>query len=161
MEQIRPPVIGREISSTQPAKCDASLVATRIEILFSAYRKADFADPIGFVAQLGTVLEQYPEWVVRHVTGPTTGIQRTSTFPPSIAEVVVACDSLYGAELQREERQRRIDQQLAERRALPNWAKRQPQNTLTYAQAQEMIRENPSIKIVGVFDRDRTIPYRG
>jgi hypothetical protein len=44
------------------------------------------------LVQLGLVLEQYDDAVIRWVTSPLTGIQRQCKFPPSIAEVVEACD---------------------------------------------------------------------
>lgn len=47
---------------------------------------------MGFVTQLGAILERYPDEVVEYVTDPMTGIQRKVKFPPSIAEVVEACD---------------------------------------------------------------------
>lgn len=61
--------------------------------LFSAYRRDDFAEPDGFVLQLGLVLEPYPDSVIDEVTSPRTGLQRRLKFPPSIAEVVEACDA--------------------------------------------------------------------
>lgn len=64
-------------------------------ILFSAYRKADYADVDGFMAQLGAVLSAYPKQVVVHVTSPLTGIQRRLKFPPTIAEIVEACEEVY------------------------------------------------------------------
>jgi hypothetical protein len=60
--------------------------------VLSSYRRDDFANPDGFLAQLGLVLEQYDDAVIRWVTSPLTGIQRQCKFPPSIAEVVEACD---------------------------------------------------------------------
>lgn len=75
-------------------------VALAIKMLLSAYRKDDYADPEGFVAQLGAILERYDPAVVDHVTSPYTGIQRQLRFPPTIAEVVSACD----AEADRRER---------------------------------------------------------
>ncbi len=71
----------------------ASLIARQARILFSAYRRDDFADPEAFVLQLGVVLEAYADEVINTVTHPRTGLQRRCKFPPSIAEVVEACDS--------------------------------------------------------------------
>lgn len=136
-------------------------MATRIEILFSAYRKADFADPVGFVAQLGVVLEKYPEWVVRHVTSPETGIQRKSTFPPSIAEVISACEDLYGAERYAEEWDARAKRQAEERERLPEWVRPRQAPTISYAEAELMRKGNGSIRILGPFDLGRAVPYRG
>ena len=61
-------------------------------MLLSAYRKDEWADPESFVAQLGIVLGGYSDDVVNYVTDPRTGIQRSSKWPPSIAEVVDACE---------------------------------------------------------------------
>lgn len=65
-------------------------------MIFSAYRKDDFADAEGFAVQLATVLERYPDGVIEAVTGPLTGIQRRSKFPPTLAEIVTACDDETG-----------------------------------------------------------------
>lgn len=61
-------------------------------MIFSAYRKDDFADPDSFVLQVGLVLERYPDGVIQEVSSPLTGIQRKSKFPPTIADLVEACD---------------------------------------------------------------------
>lgn len=75
----------------------------QIQMLFVSYRRADYADPDGFIASLAIVLAQYPEEVVIYVTHPETGIQRTIKFPPTIPEVVEACDNrvAYLARMQR------------------------------------------------------------
>lgn len=44
------------------------------------------------MASLGMVLEQYPDEVVIYVTDPRTGIQRKAKWPPTISEIVEACD---------------------------------------------------------------------
>lgn len=67
-------------------------MAAAIQRLFSAYRRDDFADPEGFVVQLGTVLCDFPEDVVDFITSPRTGIQRRSKWPPTISEIVSACE---------------------------------------------------------------------
>jgi hypothetical protein len=64
--------------------------------IFSAYRTDQYADPEGFKVQLGAVLEEYPDDVIAHVSDPRTGVQRRSTFPPSISEIVKACDEHAG-----------------------------------------------------------------
>jgi hypothetical protein len=61
-------------------------------MLFSAYRRDDFTDPEGFVTQLGTILSEFPEEVVTYVTSPGTGLQRRSKWPPTISEVLTACE---------------------------------------------------------------------
>lgn len=61
--------------------------------LFSAYRIDQYGDPEGFKASLGAVLEQYPDDVIRYVCDPRTGVQRQCKFPPTISEIVTACDA--------------------------------------------------------------------
>lgn len=67
-------------------------MARQGEVLFSAYRAADYADPKGFAVQLASVLSEFSEDVVIHVTSPKTGIQRRSKWPPTISEVLEACE---------------------------------------------------------------------
>lgn len=75
------------------------MVTRAIKLIFSAYRKDDYADAKGFVAQLGTILQSYPASVVDFISSPMTGIQRKSKFPPSIAEIVEACNDRLGYEV--------------------------------------------------------------
>jgi hypothetical protein len=65
-------------------------------MLFSSYRKDQYDDPDSFMLQLGMVLEQYPDEVCRFVTDPRTGIQRRIKWPPTISEIVEACDEHAG-----------------------------------------------------------------
>jgi len=60
--------------------------------VFGSYRIDQFADPEGFKNGLGAVLEGYPDEVITYVCDPRTGIQRRSKFPPTISEIVEACD---------------------------------------------------------------------
>lgn len=62
------------------------------QLILSSYRRDDFADPDGFAVQIAMVLERYDDAVIRAVTSPLTGIQRTCKFPPSIAEFVEFID---------------------------------------------------------------------
>jgi hypothetical protein len=64
-----------------------------MKALFSAYRLDQYSDPEGFYVNIGLVLEQYPIDTIRFVTDPRTGIQRTHEWPPSVANVVPACES--------------------------------------------------------------------
>jgi hypothetical protein len=61
-------------------------------ILFSAYRLDQYNDPEGFKVNIGMVLEQYPIDTIRFVTDPRTGVQRRHEWPPSVKNVVDACD---------------------------------------------------------------------
>lgn len=60
--------------------------------IFSAYRTDQYADPEGFLHQLGAVLEEFPDEVITHVSDPRTGVQRRSEWPPTIAKIVAACE---------------------------------------------------------------------
>lgn len=73
-------------------KANPATVSRAIQLLFSAYRRDDFADPEGFVAQLGVILCDFPEEVVNYITSPKTGMQRRSKWPPTISEVLSACE---------------------------------------------------------------------
>jgi hypothetical protein len=119
------------------------LIAKQIEVLFSAYRRADYADPVGFVAQLGAILEGYPEDVIVYVTSPQTGLQRRLTFPPSIPEVVKACDERV-AELHRQ-------------RQAEDWAerKRESDRLKRLAPPPQAVRERPQFATNG----NRLISY--
>lgn len=77
--------------STSPS--DAVWIAQRIAVLLSAYRRDDYQNPEMFVMQLGQILAKYSPEIVAYVTDPMTGIQRKVKFPPSIAEVVEACEA--------------------------------------------------------------------
>lgn len=125
--------------------------------IFSAYRKADFADPDGFVVQLGSVLEDYPDWVVAQVSHPKTGIQRKSKFVPVIAEIVTACEEAYSPVRYAEQWDARAQQQAAERQALPPSQHSKPAGKIiTYRELPEGVRP------IGVFEADgRTAIYRG
>src|SRR5258708_9432398 len=73
-----------------------SWIAALARQILSCYRRDDFADPENYLIQLGMILERYPDDIIREVTSPVTGIQRTCKFPPSIAEVVEFCDNAAG-----------------------------------------------------------------
>jgi len=62
------------------------------KVLFSSYRADQYADAEGFMNSLGAVLEEFPDEVIVHVTDPRTGIQRRSKWPPTISEVIEACE---------------------------------------------------------------------
>lgn len=79
-------------ASQSNSKASPALVSRGIQLLFSAYRKDDFADPDGFVAQLGAILCDFPAEVVEYVTSPRTGLQRRSKWPPTINEILEACE---------------------------------------------------------------------
>lgn len=41
---------------------------------------------------VGAVLEQFPDEVITYITSPRTGIQRRLKWPPTINEIVEACE---------------------------------------------------------------------
>jgi hypothetical protein len=90
---MNPASLPRRGASPSDSKASPATVSRQIQLLFSAYRRDDFAAPEGFVAQLGIILSEFPEEVVVHVTSPLTGLQRRSKWPPSISEVVAACEA--------------------------------------------------------------------
>jgi hypothetical protein len=67
-------------------------ISAKARQVFSAYRRDEFADPDGFLAQLGMILERYSDDVIETVTSPFSGLQRTHKWPPSMAEVIDACE---------------------------------------------------------------------
>ena len=82
-----------KITSPAQAALDRSNWITKCaQQILGSYRRDDFADPDIFLVQLGMVLERYDDAVIRAVTSPVTGIQRTCKFPPSIAEFVEFVD---------------------------------------------------------------------
>src|SRR5258707_144381 len=79
----------RNPTSPAPAGLDRSIwIGEMARQIFGSYRRDDWADPEMALKQMGMVLERYPDKVVRTVSHPLTGIQRTCKFPPSIAEFV-------------------------------------------------------------------------
>jgi len=75
------------------SRCAQPGIAGRIELLLSAYRRDDYADPMKFIAQAALVLNAYSDDIIEYVTDPRTGIQRHIKFTPSIAEIVSACEA--------------------------------------------------------------------
>jgi hypothetical protein len=82
------------VSSPRSTKCEPAWLADKIKLLFSSYRVDHYPEPELFMAQVGTVLEQYDASVVAMVTSPLTGIQRKCKFPPTIAELVEECNAI-------------------------------------------------------------------
>lgn len=81
-------------------------ISEKSRLIFSGYRRDEFADPEGFLAQLGMIFERYPDEIVSAVSSPFTGIQRRYKIPPSLAAIVESCDE----EVARTERIRRFSE---------------------------------------------------
>lgn len=75
-------------------------------MVYSGYRRDDFAEPDSFLLQLGMVLERYTDSVINDVTSPLTGIQRKYKTPPSIGAIVEFCDD----EVERREKIKRYSE---------------------------------------------------
>ena len=101
-------------STKTSRKCEPNWLSTKIRMLFSSYRMDQYADPDGFLSQMGIVLAEFDPQIVAIVTSPLTGIQRKSEFPPTIAKVVEECNRV-AAELAAEEIRRREPKRIAER----------------------------------------------
>ncbi len=83
----------RSIDDLQRSKSRETLILRCQRIIFSAYRTDQYSDPQGYMTSLGAVLEQYPNDVIVHVSDPRTGVQRGCKWPPTISEIVEACDN--------------------------------------------------------------------
>lgn len=80
-------------SENSQSSRDRKALILRCQVaLFSAYRIDQYADPEGFKNSLGAVLEGFPDEVIRYVCDPRTGIQRRSKWPPTISEIIEACE---------------------------------------------------------------------
>ena len=62
-------------------------------MVLSGYRKSDYHDPKAFMTQAAMNLARFTSEVVEYVTNPTTGIQTRCKWPPSLAELVEACNA--------------------------------------------------------------------
>lgn len=89
----------------QRSRSRSSLILRCQRIIFSCYRADQYSDPDGYMDSLGAVLEQYPNDVIVYITDPRSGVQRHHKWPPTISEIVEACDNRI-AELKRNERYR-------------------------------------------------------
>lgn len=93
----------QETASTKPL-CDPTKAKAYTLTLAGAYRSSDVDDPQVFLANTVAVLTGYTEEVASAVCHPRTGIQRRLKWPPSVAELVEACDKEAGELANRERR---------------------------------------------------------
>jgi hypothetical protein len=124
---------GLSAVSNKPAQASTSLAAADLDrskwiskcarAILSSYRRDDFADPDGFLVQAGMVLERYPDEIIRQVSSPITGIQRTCKWPPSIAELVEFCNDAQRRATFTARWDEQARKQLAEREELERKAK--------------------------------------
>jgi hypothetical protein len=98
VEKLNGPAEASSHQSTQTLQGQLKklTVLNGMKVLFSAYRLDQYTDPDGFKLNIGLVLEQYPIETIKFVTDPRTGVQRRHEWPPSVKNVVDACDSHMG-----------------------------------------------------------------
>jgi len=70
-----------------------SWLRSRSAGLLSAYRRDDYESPKLFIIQVRMNLERYSQDVVAYVTDPVTGVQTKKDWPPSLSEIVKACEA--------------------------------------------------------------------
>lgn len=94
MENLRlsPESLKSQGAMPSTSKANPATVSRGVQALFSAYRANDFADAEGFFVQAASVLSEFPEDIVLYVTSPMTGLQRRSKWPPTISEILEACE---------------------------------------------------------------------
>src|SRR5262245_37114530 len=80
----------RSIDSNPSSR--TQMIAERIRIMFSGFRKDDFVDPDRSILQIGKTLERYSDEVIIAVTSPETGLQTRLSFAPVLSEIIKACD---------------------------------------------------------------------
>jgi hypothetical protein len=99
------------------------MITRQIKVLLSSYRRDDYADPDGFVAQVGVIMERYPERVILAATEPTysRSIQRRYQFPPNIKEVADALE-------EEAVEQHRLAAAARQPKPISNWAYVPPRN---------------------------------
>jgi hypothetical protein len=67
-------------------------IAERVDEMIAAYRAADFANVALAAISFARFFEGYDDDVIAEATHVKTGIQRTSAFPPTIAELRAFCE---------------------------------------------------------------------
>lgn len=110
------PSQGRQV--TQPDESARRLregwITDRINLIMASYRRDEYANPEGFISQMGLLLEGYGDDVIEQASNirNSLSIQRSCKFPPNAFEAAECCDRIF-ADLQRH---RRL---MAERPVLP------------------------------------------
>jgi hypothetical protein len=92
----------RAAASSVPSSANSPISKERMKLIlrctlaiFSAYRADSYGSDEhaeGYKANLKAVLGQYPDDVIAHISDPRTGVQRACKWPPTIAEIVTACE---------------------------------------------------------------------
>lgn len=120
----------------------------------------DANDPEVYISAVVAVLAKYPVEIMSAVCDPSTGLPSTLKWLPTVAEVVAECARLDSYRARSEAREKRITEQIAERKALPAPKPRRDEprgRIVTWGEVEQM----GAVHVHGVFDKDRKIPYRG
>lgn len=92
------------------------LAAERTKLMLDCFRTGGANSPETFVAAIAATLARYPDEVIYEVTDPRTGLPSQLTWMPTIKEVYDACERILLPIRVREEREKRIAEQLEARR---------------------------------------------
>jgi hypothetical protein len=151
--------------------------------IFSAYRVDSYGSDEhaeGYKANLKAVLAQYPDDVIAHVGDPRTGVQRSHNWPPTIAQIVTACEVHRDFLARIEQHKNRGKKVMAERKQLeaprddrptleelkakygPNWGltpepKRPPPQRAPSSDEIRMIYEANPGRLAKLFKRDTDV----
>jgi len=88
----------------------------RATAMLGFYRKDDAWDPEMFLTGIAAVLALYPTDIIDQVTNPALGLPSKLRFPPTPAEVKDACEVLMAPIRAQQERERKVQLALADRR---------------------------------------------
>lgn len=117
---IAPGASSTQSSANSPNSKERTKLILRCTLaIFTAYRADSYGSDEhaeGYKANLKAVLGQYPDDVIIHISDPRTGIQRAAKWPPTISEIVTACEVHM--------------QHTAKLKRLANWGKAQAQERL-------------------------------
>lgn len=93
-------------------------LAELTKILLGCFRKGEANDPEIYSGAVLAVLSDYPIEIVQAVVDPRTGLPSRIDWYPTVAEVKRACEELAAPLRDRLAREKREQQQLAERKTL-------------------------------------------
>lgn len=83
--------------------------------MLRSFRGTEAADPATFITAIVTVLVKYPIDIARAAADPYSGIPGKQNWVPTPYEVRKFCDDIYLPRLRAAEREKRVQEQLAER----------------------------------------------
>src|SRR5215470_3961136 len=108
-----------------------------LAVLLCSYRKADADAADVYVEALACVLRRYTIEIVREVCDPAGAFRCSQKFVPDVAELNAACEAADARNRRREERDRRIKQQLEERKRIERESANRPAAGEVTAQLRE------------------------